>query len=88
MNQELGREKANAVLRSHYKTVEELVGAEGIVCRLSGDDFVAVCRKERLEKLLDCLLETRISYDEQSDDAVTYFSQCRRVCGSGRVCAS
>ena len=71
VNQELGREKANAVLRSHYKTVEELVGAEGIVCRLSGDDFVAVCRKERLEKLLDCLLETRISYDEQSDDAVT-----------------
>ena len=71
VNQELGREKANAVLCSHYKTVEELVGTEGIVCRLSGDDFVAVCRKERLEKLLDCLLETRISYDEQSDDAVT-----------------
>ena len=71
VNQELGREKANAVLRSHYKTVEERVGAEGIVCRLSGDDFVAVCRKERLEKLLDCLLETRISYDEQSDDVVT-----------------
>ena len=71
VNQELGREKANAVLRSHYKTVEERVGAEGIVCRLSGDDFVAVCRKERLEKLLACLLETRISYDEQSDDVVT-----------------
>ena len=71
VNQELGREKANAVLRSHYKTVEELVGTEGIVCRLSGDDFVAVCRKERLEKLLACLLETRISYDEQSDDVVT-----------------
>ena len=60
VNQELGREKANAVLCSHYKTVEELVGAEGIVCRLSGDDFVAICRKERLEKLLACLLETRI----------------------------
>ena len=71
VNQELGREKANAVLRSHYKTVEERVGAEGIVCRLSGDDFVAVCRKELLEKLLACLLETRISYDEQSDDVVT-----------------
>ena len=71
VNQELGREKANAVLRSHYKTVEDRVGAEGIVCRLSGDDFVAVCRKERLEKLLACLLETRISYDEQSDDVVT-----------------
>ena len=71
VNQELGREKANAVLRSHYKTVEERVGTEGIVCRLSGDDFVAVCRKERLEKLLACLLETRISYDEQSDDVVT-----------------
>ena len=71
VNQELGREKANAVLCSHYKTVEELVGTEGIVCRLSGDDFVAVCRKERLEKLLDCLLETRISYGEQSDDVVT-----------------
>ena len=69
VNQELGREKANAVLRSHYKTVEERVGAEGIVCRLSGDDFVAVCRKELLEKA--CLLETRISYDEQSDDVVT-----------------
>lgn len=41
------------------------------MCRLSGDDFVAVCRKERLEKLLDCLLETRISYGEQSDDVVT-----------------
>ena len=59
------------MLCSHYKTVEELVGTEGIVCRLSGDDFVAVCRKERLEKLLDCLLETRISYGEQSDDVVT-----------------
>ena len=71
VNQELGREKANIVLRNHYTRLEELVDGEGIVCRPSGDDFVAVCRQERLEEALEFLTEARIPYEEGEGKTAT-----------------
>ena len=65
INRDLGRKAADAVLWNHYKLVEEKAGKDGIVCRLDGDNFVAVCRKEKLEGLLTCLNEANIIYDEK-----------------------
>jgi EAL domain-containing protein (putative c-di-GMP-specific phosphodiesterase class I) len=71
VNQELGREKANLVLRNHYKQMEELADGEGMVCRPSGDDFVAVCRQERLEEALAFLTEARIPYGDAEGKTAT-----------------
>lgn len=71
VSQQLGMATARAVLQTHYLLMEEKVGYEGTVCRLSGDDFIALCQKDRLEKALDFLTETRIPYDESGNNTVT-----------------
>ena len=71
INRDLGRKAADAVLWNHYKLVEEKAGRDGIVCRLDGDNFVAVCRKEKLDGLLDSLNEANVVYDEQVGKTVS-----------------
>ena len=70
INRDLGRKAADAVLWNHYKLVEEKAGKDGIVCRLDGDNFVAVCRKEKLDGLLACLDEANIIYDEKEGKTI------------------
>ncbi len=70
INRDLGRTAADAVLWNHYKLVEEKAGKDGIVCRLDGDNFVAVCRKEKLDGLLACLDEANIIYDEKEGKTI------------------
>ena len=48
VNDEIGRPNGDIVMMNHYKTVESMVGERGIVIRLGGDSFVAVCEKENL----------------------------------------
>ena len=70
INRDLGRTNADTALWNHYKLIEEKVGKDGIVCRLDGDNFFAVCRKENLDEVLSCLNDTQIIYDNQDGRTV------------------
>ena len=70
INRNLGRKSADVVLWNHYKLIEEKAGKDGMVCRLDGDNFVAVCRKDNLNELLACLNETTVVYDEKDGKTV------------------
>lgn len=60
INQEIGRNAGDIVIRNHYNGLSELIGDAGIVCRLGGDNFIAFCDSSTLEKALEYLTETPI----------------------------
>lgn len=70
INRNLGRKSADVALWNYYKLIEEKAGKDGIVCRLEGDNFIAVCRKENLDELLSCLNEAAVVYDEKEGKTV------------------
>ena len=71
LNRDLGRDAADVVMWKHYKLIEEKAGKDGIVCRLDGDNFVAVCRQEYLDALLASLNEANVVYDEREGKTVS-----------------
>ena len=63
VNQEVGRNAGDFVMKSHFEGLEKIVGEKGVVCRLGGDNFVALCEKQNLDAVIDYLYETPIVYD-------------------------
>ena len=63
INQEVGRNAGDFVMRSHFEGLEKIVGEKGVVCRLGGDNFVALCEKQNLEAVINYLYETPVVYD-------------------------
>lgn len=45
VNQEIGERAGDVVIRNHYDGLKTLVGNAGTVCRLGGDNFVALCER-------------------------------------------
>ncbi len=52
INQQLGRDLSNRVMREYIRLLEQQVGEDGIVSRLGGDNFVMLFRKENLDKVI------------------------------------
>lgn len=70
INRELSNETGDIIMNKHFHYVESLIGDRGIVCRLGGDNFVALCGNERLGTLLTALNESTIVYDEEEGKSV------------------
>ena len=78
VNQEIGEEAGDIVMRQFYDGVVRLAGRNGCVCRLGGDNFVVVCGQEMLAELLDYLRGTPVRYDAESGGRIM-------VCASAGV---
>ena len=63
VNRQLGREVTNRVLKQYIGAVESSVSPEGTVSRLGGDNFIALLRKEKLDRLLRVLAGIPVEYD-------------------------
>ncbi len=63
INRELSENIGDMIMKSHFETIESMIGDEGIVCRLGGDNFVAICGKGELGNVLTALDEISIVYD-------------------------
>ena len=63
VNQEIGRKAGDVVMRNHINGLERLLGTDGVVCRLGGDNFVSLCARENLESVVSYLNETPVVYD-------------------------
>ena len=48
VNQQIGRDAGDIVMRTHYETLEGMIGSRGIAVRLGGDNFVCICGRKRL----------------------------------------
>ena len=66
VNMQYGRKCGDEVLHSHFANLEKILGEDGTVCRLGGDNFIAVFDKKLIDKALDYLTETVICFSRGS----------------------
>ncbi len=71
INQQVGRECADEVMRAHYDGLAGLLGSGGQLFRLGGDNFVAVCAAENLEDALGYLYKVKVPYTLNGGGEVT-----------------
>ena len=63
VNQEIGRSAGDMAMRNYYELIERIIGSEGIVCRLGGDNFVAIVNNERLSDIISVIEGAPVEYD-------------------------
>lgn len=63
INQEIGKTAGDIVIRNYYDGLSTLIGRSGTVCRLGGDNFVAICDQSQLDQVIGYLEGTPVSYD-------------------------
>ena len=65
VNQEIGKRAGDVVIKNHYEGLCRVIGDDGMVGRLGGDNFVALCDKTQLEAVTAYLSGTPVAYHEQ-----------------------
>ena len=70
VNQQVGRYAGNVVMQGFYHQAEEIIGDKGFIGRMGGDNFVAVCPGDRLDRLLEFLSGSPVVYDEETGDRI------------------
>lgn len=68
INEEYGRSGGDMLLRNHYKHIEKIIGEDGAIARLGGDDFVCICNQTDLPEILEYLNDATVVVN---DDGVT-----------------
>ena len=71
INQQLGKEIGDVVMHKYYNLLKNMVGEDGIIARMGGDNFVAIFPKERTDAVLDVFNGVPIVYDQSSGRRVT-----------------
>ena len=67
VNQEIGRGAADLVIRNHYDGLKELIGDSGALSRLGGDNFVGICDKSRIDRVIAYLTNTPVVYNASGE---------------------
>lgn len=70
VNQQIGRDGGNFVMRSFYNDICSSVKGRGIVCRLGGDNFALLCDKWELDNILGKLGGKAVVYDPKTNDRI------------------
>lgn len=66
VNQEIGRSNGDLVMRSYIKGLENIINDDGVVCRMGGDNFVALCRQYQLDRVISYLREAPVNIDNHN----------------------
>ncbi|WP_294753717.1 bifunctional diguanylate cyclase/phosphodiesterase [uncultured Ruminococcus sp.] len=66
VNRDIGRSAGDIAMRNFFEIIENIIGDKGIICRVGGDNFVAVFRDELTEDILNVLKGTPVIYDTNS----------------------
>ena len=66
VNQEIGRLNGDIVLENYYNFIAEIVGDEGIVCRLGGDKFVGIVTEDRRDRLFQAFEGEPIEFGDSA----------------------
>lgn len=70
INQQIGRKRASRVLGKFIRQFQDMLGSKEIVCRMSGDNFVALFLKSSLNMVMEYLKGVAIVYDEKTKKRV------------------
>ena len=65
VNQEIGRENGDRVLRNYYKMLEDAMEGKGIIARLGGDKFVGIFDRRMKRAVFDIFAGVAVPYEEK-----------------------
>lgn len=71
INQDIGRSMGDVVMRNYVMLLSIAAGANTIVTRMGGDNFLMLCKKDLLSDVLDILKGVPVTYDDAGDKRVT-----------------
>ena len=80
INQEIGRDAGDVAMRGYFRTLENIIGDTGLVCRLGGDNFVAIFGAELLDKVLEVLRGIPVVYDESAGKRIMVSASAGLFC--------
>ncbi|MCM1101863.1 MAG: GGDEF domain-containing phosphodiesterase [Clostridium sp.] len=70
INQQVGRTSATEIMAQFIEELKERLGEDEVICRVGGDNFVVLFRKENLNTVIDHLKGRGIVCDPEEDDRV------------------
>lgn len=70
INQNIGRERGTVVMKKYISQLQEKLSDGEYVCRIGGDNFVVLFKKEKLETVSAHLSGVGIVYDEDDNERV------------------
>lgn len=70
INKQIGRNKATVAMRRFVTELQNKLSESEIVCRIGGDNFIVLFRKEKLDIILDYLKGQGIVYDDETEDKI------------------
>lgn len=70
INREIGRDAGDVVMRKYYDRIEEIIGGDGVVCRLGGDNFIMIFKTGLLDDILAIIKGYQVVYGTTEDKRV------------------
>ncbi|MBR5682134.1 MAG: GGDEF domain-containing protein [Ruminococcus sp.] len=66
VNRDIGRSAGDIAMRNYFEMIEKIIGDKGTICRVGGDNFVAVFEDELTDVILNILKGAPVVYDNNS----------------------
>lgn len=66
VNRDIGRSAGDIAMRNYFEMIEDIIGDKGIICRVGGDNFVAVFEDELTDDILNILKGVPVVYDNNT----------------------
>ena len=70
VNQLVGRDAGSIAMKGYYNTLKDDLDEESIVCRCGGDNFVMICSRSELSRVLRYFSGSATIYDRDTGDRV------------------
>ncbi len=70
INRDIGRAAGNVLMRNYVTMIEKIIGEDGFICRLGGDNFVFLCDRACIETLVSVLRGAPVVYDENKGERI------------------
>ena len=70
VNQQLGRQLGNLVMKRFVKGVDKYLSGDEMICRVGGDNYALLVEKDHEDDILDMLEETLIVYNDETGDSI------------------
>lgn len=70
INREIGRDAGDVVMRNYFLKINDMLDEDGVVCRIGGDNFVAIFESSLLQSILNVIKGCPIAFDTDNEKRV------------------
>ena len=63
INQQLGRDIGDLVIRKYYNVIKGIIGDQGLAARMGGDNFAAIFKNELTDQILEAFKGVAVTYE-------------------------